>query len=107
MGTKLLNLIAKANTNITKMKITGLPRLFLLSYATLLLYFGFIYAVSVTIEFIRTGLLNYAAVTNFIAVFFGTATVATMVIIGKALIDKNEDGIPDKWEEGTKDDTSK
>lgn len=107
MGTKILNLIAKANDNITKMKITGLPRLFLLSYAALLLYFGFIYAVSVTIEFIKTGLLNYAAVTSFIAVFFGTATVATMVIIGKALIDKDENGIPDPWEEGTKDDTSK
>ena len=107
MTNKLLTLIAKANNNVTAMKITGLPRVFLLLYALLFVYFGGIYAIGITTEFVKTGNLNYTAVINFIRVFFGTAVVATMVIIGKALIDTDEDGIPDQWEEGTKDDTSK
>ncbi len=103
MKDKIINLISIANKNIVKMNITGLPRLFLLIYAFLFVFFGAVYAVGIILEFYKTGIVNYMAITKFIGVFFSTATVATMVIIGKALIDEDKDGIPDNWEKDKKE----
>ena len=50
-------------------------------------------------EFWVSTKLNYSAAIQFIQIYFGTTNVVTFGILGKALIDKDSDGIPDLWEQ--------
>ena len=90
--------ISALNKGVTKMKITGLPRLFLLLYAGIFISIGSLYLVGLLLEFWKTGNVNYPAVNQFAGTYFGVAVVGTFCVLGKALVDKDEDGIPDTWE---------
>ena len=92
------------NQGLTKMKITGLPRLFLLLYAGIFISVGSLYLVGLLLEFWTTGKVNYPAVNQFAGTYFGVAVVGTFCVLGKALVDKDEDGIPDTWETGNNKD---
>lgn len=94
--------IRTLNRGVTKMKITGLPRLFLLLYAGIFISVGSLYLVGLLLEFWVTGKVNYAAVNQFAGTYFGVAVVGTFCVLGKALVDKDEDGIPDTWETNEK-----
>lgn len=93
--------IRTLNRGVTKMKITGLPRLFLLLYAGIFISVGILYLVGLLLEFWTTGKVNYPAVNQFAGTYFGVAVVGTFCVLGKALVDKDEDGIPDPWEQDT------
>ena len=93
--------IKALNQGVTKMKITGLPRVFLLLYAGIFISVGSLYLVGLLLEFWTTGKVNYPAVNQFAGTYFGVAVVGTFCVLGKALVDKDEDGIPDPWEQDT------
>lgn len=86
-------------SNVLGMRITGWSRWFLYSYAALFIVLGVTFTVALCKEFIATGSYNYKEAINFARAYFGPEVVATMVIIGVALIDKDGDGGSDVWEE--------
>ena len=84
-----------------------LPKIFVWMYAAAFLacglfsIFGFLY------EFLLKSIINYKAVNDFIAAYFAPSICGTFALLGVLLIDKNRDGIPDKWQEEEGEDHGK
>ncbi len=76
------------------------PKIFVWLYAVAFLACGFITIFGIVYEFFIKSLINYKAVNDFISTYFAPSICGTFALLGVLLIDKNKDGIPDKWEEG-------
>lgn len=97
-----MNRVAKwlnrLNESVANLSIRGAPRVMLLTFAGIFIAVGLLYITGLLIELYFTGSVNYRAVNDFISAYFGAASVAAFGVIGKALIDADEDGKPDVWE---------
>lgn len=91
------------NDKIADLNIRGAPRFFLLTFAMIFIVVGLLYITGLLIELYFTGRVNYRAVNDFVNSYFGMASVAAFGVIGKALIDVDEDGKPDVWEDKDKE----
>jgi len=95
--------IVKALSNKVKNFIKGsggaLPKLFVWLYASVFIACGLLTIVGVCHEFFTKGVVNYKAVNDFVKEYFAPSICGTFAILGVLLIDKNKDGIPDKWEQ--------
>ena len=80
-----------------------LPKLFVWCYAAAFLACGFITVFGIVYEFFIKNVVNYKAVNDFIAAYFAPSICGTFALLGVLLIDKNRDGIPDRWEEEKED----
>lgn len=96
-------LISKISTSVTKMKIKGLPRLFVLLYAGIFISLAILYLTGLVVEFVHTGKLNYAASNQFASTYYGMALIGAFGVIGRAMLDSNDDGIPDAWQKDKPD----
>lgn len=76
-----------------------LPKLFVWVYASVFISCGLLTVFGILYEFFTKGSVNYGAVNNFIREYFAPSIAGTFALLGVLLIDKNNDGIPDKWEE--------
>jgi hypothetical protein len=76
-----------------------LPKIFVWVYATAFLACGFITIFGIIYEFFIKSIINYKAINDFIGAYFTPSICGTFTLLGVLLIDRNEDGIPDKWEE--------
>lgn len=81
-----------------------LPKLFVWVYASVFISCGLLTIFGIVFEFATKGSINYQAVNNFIREYFAPSIAGTFAILGVLLIDKNRDGIPDKWEEESEKD---
>lgn len=101
-----MNRIAKwlnrLNENVANLSIRGAPRFLLLTFAGIFIIVGLLYITGLLIELYFTGRVNYRAINDFISAYFGVASVAAFGVLGKALIDADEDGKPDVWEDEDK-----
>lgn len=94
---KVSKLLSRVNDNISKLNISGAPRLLLLTFASIFVAAGLLYIFGLLLELYFTAKVNYKAVNDFISAYFSVASVATFGVIGKALIDSDGDGNPDAW----------
>ena len=78
--------------------------LFVWVYASVFISCGLLTIFGIVFEFATKGSINYQAVNNFIREYFAPSIFGTFAILGVLLIDKNRDGIPDKWEEESEKD---
>ena len=108
--------IIKTISNRVKKFVKGsggtLPKIFVWLYAAAFLACGFITVFGIVYEFIIKNIINYKAVNDFIAAYFAPSICGTFALLGVLLIDRDNDGIPDKWEnevggEDDKDETKK
>ena len=76
-----------------------LPKLYVWIYASIFLWCGLATIFGVVYEFFAKGLLNYKAVNELIREYFAPSIAGTFAIVGVLMIDRNQDGIPDRWEE--------
>lgn len=87
---------------ITKVKrfiaSRSLPKLFVWAYASVFLACGFLGVLGVLIEIFTKGSVNYQALVLFIKEYFAPGIVGSFTLVGVLLIDKDSNGIPDKWE---------
>lgn len=97
----------KLYAKIENMKIGGLTKVFLYAYVFNFIATGSLYTVGLFKEFIMLGKVNYQAINQFVPLYFGTSVVMTFGIIGKALIDKDDNGKPDVWETPEPDNNSR
>lgn len=102
----ITQLAKKLNTNIDNMRITGMPRKLLMAYAFLFILIGLLYIGGILLELWKSGKFNYSAAIQYMQVYFGTSTVITFGILGKAFIDKDNNNIPDVWEQEIENDKS-
>jgi len=77
-----------------------LPKLFVWCYAAAFLACGMITIFGIVYEFWLKNIINYKAINDFVSTYFTPSICGTFTLLGVLLIDKNKDGIPDKWEEG-------
>jgi hypothetical protein len=91
----LQNRVAK----FVRQKGGTLPKIFVWLYAFAFLACGFITIFGIVYEFIIKSIVNYKAVNDFIRAYFAPSICGTFALLGVLLIDRNNDGIPDKWEE--------
>lgn len=80
-----------------------LPKLFVWIYSSLFIGCGLLTIFGVCYEFFKNGSVNYVAVNNFIKEYFCPSVAGTFTVIGVLLIDRDNDGIPDQWEEQKED----
>lgn len=97
---KWLNRLSK---NVANLNIRGAPRFLLLTFAGTFITVGLLYVAGLLAELYFTGRVNYRAINDFVNSYFGMASVAAFGVIGKALIDSDEDGKPDVWEDKDKE----
>ena len=104
---KLIKEIQGRVTKFVKKKGGVLPKLYVWAYAGLFISCGLITIAGVLYEFFTKDALNYQAVTNFIREYFTPSIAGTMGVIGVLLIDRDHDGVPDKWQEEEGEDNGK
>jgi len=75
------------------------PKIFVWVYAAAFLACGFITIFGIVYEFFIKSIVNYKAINEFVGAYFTPSICGTFTLLGVLLIDRNEDGIPDKWEE--------
>ena len=76
-----------------------LPKLFVWVYASVFIACGVLTIIGIVYEFATKGAVNYKAVNEFVAQYFAPSIAGTFALLGVLLIDRDNDGIPDKWEE--------
>lgn len=95
--------IIKPLTDRVKKFVKGnggtLPKIFVWMYAFAFLACGFITIFGIIYEFFIKSIVNYKAVNDFIGAYFAPSICGTFALLGVLLIDRNHDGIPDKWED--------
>ena len=84
-----------------------LPKLFVWAYASIFIACGFLVIIGVSYEFITKGNVNFQALTAFVKEYFAPSVLGSFALVGVLLIDKNKNGIPDKWESDNDDDSTK
>jgi len=104
---KLINSLSDRVKKFVKGNGGTLPKLFVWCYAAAFLACGFITVFGIVYEFFIKSVVNYKAVNDFIAAYFAPSIFGTFALLGVLLIDKNRDGIPDKWESEEKEEGKK
>lgn len=84
-----------------------LPKIFVWVYAAAFLACGFITIFGIIYEFFIKSIINYKAINDFIGAYFTPSICGTFTLLGVLLIDRDNDGIPDKWEEESTDNDKK
>ena len=90
-------------TKFVKKRGGTLPKIYVWIYAFIFIGCGLLTICGVLYEFFMRGSLNYKAVNDCIDKYFSPSVAATMGVIGVLLIDKDKDGVPDRWEEDKED----
>jgi hypothetical protein len=101
---KFIKTLAERVKTFVKGNGGTLPKLFVWVYASIFIGCGVVTVFGVCYEFFTKGYVNYQAVNNFIKEYFCPSIAGTFTILGVLLIDKDGDGVPDKWEEEKEDD---
>lgn len=96
---KLIKGLQNRISKFVKNKGGTLPKIFVWIYASLFIGCGLLTIVGVLYEFFLHGSVNYKAVNDFIKEYFCPSIAGTFAVIGVLLIDRDHDGVPDKWEE--------
>ena len=96
---KLISTIKDRVKKFVKGSGGTLPKLFVWAYAFAFIACGFITVFGIIYEFFLKSVINYKAVNDFVAAYFTPSIAGTFALLGVLLIDRDNDGIPDKWEQ--------
>ena len=101
---KVIKFVQNKVTDFVKKRGSILPKLFVWIYASIFIGCGLVTIIGILYEFFTHGAVNYKAVNEFVKEYFCPSIAGTFAVLGVLLIDKDNDGIPDKWEEESTDD---
>ena len=96
---KIISTIKDRVTKFVKGKGGALPKIFVWVYAFAFLACGLLTIFGIVYEFFLKNIINYNAVNDFVSTYFAPSICGTFALLGVLLIDRNNDGIPDKWEQ--------
>ena len=99
---KFIRSLQNRVTKFVQKRGSVLPKLFVWVYALFFVVCGLLTTIGVIYEFYTKGSFNYKSINEFIHEYFSPSIAGTFAILGVLLVDKNEDGVPDKWEEEIK-----
>ena len=96
---KLIKGLQHRIANFVQKRGGTFPKIFVWLYAAAFLACGFITIFGIIYEFILKNVVNYKAVNEFIGTYFTPSIFGTFTLVGVLLIDKDNDGIPDRWQQ--------
>ena len=96
---KLIKNLQSGVTKFVRKRGGTLPKLFVWIYAATLLACGGITIFGLVYEFFIKSVVNYKAINEFVAAYFNPSICGTFVLLGVLLIDRDHDGVPDRWQE--------
>ena len=96
---KLIKNLQSRVTKFVRKRGGTLPKLFVWIYAATLLACGGITIFGLVYEFFIKSVVNYKAINEFVAAYFNPSICGTFVLLGVLLIDRDHDGVPDRWQE--------
>lgn len=99
--------VNKVNDNIAKMNISGFPRILLLSFVLVFVGMVIVYFIGIIFVFAKNRLPPFAEINSFADHYLTAGVIAAIGILGKALMDKDNDGKPDVWESEDEKDIDK
>ena len=99
---KFIKSLQNRVTKFVQKRGSVLPKLFVWLYASIFIGCGLVAIIGIIYEFATQGQVNYTAVKSFVKEYFAPSIAGTFAILGVLLIDKDKDGVPDKWEEEIK-----
>ena len=99
---KFIKSLQNRVTKFVQKRGSVLPKLFVWLYASIFIGCGLVAIIGIIYEFATKGQVNYQAVNSFVREYFAPSIAGTFAILGVLLIDKDKDGVPDKWEEEIK-----
>ena len=100
---KIIKPLANKVANFVKQRGGVLPKLFVWLYASIFIACGLLTIIGVIYEFATKGVVNYSAVNAFVKEYFAPSICGTFAILGVLLIDKDNDGVPDEWQQKGED----
>lgn len=89
------NGVIKALDKTGKMKVRGLPRALVILLMVLILLVIVLYIVGWVFVWYYSGKVEFIALNELLRTITGTAFIAAVGFLAKALIDEDENGIPD------------
>lgn len=96
-------LLEIAITKINKLKIARAPKIMVYWFLVHVLLCIVLFILAWIYDWVHTGHGNLQAMTFFIQTLTSVSFVAAVGFFGKALIDNDDDGIPDEFEKGKDD----
>nr|DAM13968.1 MAG TPA: hypothetical protein [Caudoviricetes sp.] len=100
------NGVIKALDKTGKMKVRGLPRALVILLMVLILLVIVLYIAGWVFVWYYSGKVEFIALNELLRTITGTAFIAAVGFLAKALIDEDENGIPDYLEKEEKNETS-
>ncbi|WP_337476001.1 hypothetical protein [Acidaminococcus timonensis] len=95
---KIKKTILKALDRTGKMKVRGLPRGLVITLILLIILCVLLYISGWVYTWYCTGKVEFVAMNDLLKTITGTAFIAAIAFLAKALIDEDSNGIPDEWE---------
>lgn len=95
---KIRKTILKALDRTGKMKVRGLPRGLVVTLILLIILCVLLYISGWVYVWYCTGKVEFVAMNDLLKTITGTAFIAAVAFLAKALIDEDSNGIPDEWE---------
>lgn len=99
MFTKMISFTTEIISSIGEMKISGAPKAIIYILLFQLIALISLYIIGLIYKFFSTGILDFTATNNIIKTLVSADFIAAILIIGKGLIDKDNDGTPDCFQE--------
>lgn len=101
---KVQGLIINALDKTGKMKMRGLPRGLVVTLILLIVLCVLLYIAGWVYVWYYLYKVDFDAMLQLLKIITGGTFIAAVIVLTRALIDKNNNGIPDEWEEDkTKD----
>lgn len=101
---KIRQEVLKILDKTEKMKVRGLPRTLVIILMVLILLVVALYIVGWVFVWYYNGKVEFVALNELLRTITGTAFIAAVGFLAKALIDEDENGIPDYLEKENKED---
>ena len=100
---KARHFLETAITKINKLKITRAPKIMVYWFLVHVLLCIALFIAAWVYDWMQTGRGNLQAMTFFVQTLTSVSFVAAVGFFGKALIDNDDEGIPDEFEKGKDD----
>ena len=99
MNQKIRQFIESLQDNLSKISVSNPAKKCVWSYALLLLFCCLLYVSGWIFEWVVDGRPNLSEMRMFLSSVTGVAAVAAVTFVAKSVIDMNNNGIPDDFEE--------
>jgi hypothetical protein len=95
---KIQNMLVVALSKTDKLQIRGMPRVMVYLFLLLVIICMLLFMAAWSWQWNTTGKADLSIMIQFITAITSVSFIAAVGFFSKAMVDKDNDGIPDEWE---------